>query len=160
MKRCEERHTIEFLFPLIFILFFCLCVLLVVLQGARIYEKTAQGLQENYTVRTAISYLKEKVKECGDASDITLHSVDQKQVLTIHEKKKGEEYATYIYVEDGKLKELYTKEDTFSGLQGGQDLVPLDGWSVNMEEENLIRLDVEKDGKQETAYIRLPVTEK
>ena len=50
-KNGGSIHTIDILFPLLFILLFCFCALLVVLQGARIYEKTAAGLEENYTVR-------------------------------------------------------------------------------------------------------------
>ena len=61
-KNGGSIHTVDVLFPLLFILLFCFCALLVVLQGARIYEKTAAGLEENYTVRTAVSYLQEKVR--------------------------------------------------------------------------------------------------
>ena len=40
-KNGGSIHTVDVLFPLLFILLFCFCALLVVLQGARIYEKTA-----------------------------------------------------------------------------------------------------------------------
>ncbi len=103
--------------------------LLVVLQGARIYEKTAAGLEENYTVRTAVSYLQEKVRECGDSSKITVKEMSGRQVLVIEADVNGESYASYIYQEDGYLKELFTKKETFSGLQGGQELVALDTFS-------------------------------
>ena len=80
-KNGGSIHTIDILFPLLFILLFCFCALLVVLQGARIYEKTAAGLEENYTVRTAVSYLQEKVRECGDSSKITVKEMSGRQVL-------------------------------------------------------------------------------
>ena len=37
-KNGGSIHTIDILFPLLFILLFCFCALLVVLQGARIYD--------------------------------------------------------------------------------------------------------------------------
>ena len=101
-KNGGSIHTIDILFPLLFILLFCFCALLVVLQGARIYEKTAAGLEENYTVRTAVSYLQEKVRECGDSSKITVKEMSGRQVLVIEADVNVESYASYIY-QDGKV---------------------------------------------------------
>ena len=134
-------HTIDILFPLLFILLFCFCALLVVLQGARIYERTAEGLQENYTVRTAVSYLQEKGR----------------QVLVIDSRVEGELYATYIYQEEGRLKELFTRKEDFTGLAGGQELVELDTFAVERPEENLLQFDVSADGQEETFFIRMAV---
>lgn len=159
MKRMNKRvHTVDILFPLLFVLLFCFCALLVVMQGARIYEKTAAGLQENYTVRTAVSYLQEKVRECGDASCIEITEWEGQQVLIIDSVYAGETYASYIYLEDGKLKELFRKkEGTLVSLQGGQELVELDTFSVQKQENELLEFTVSADGEQETVYVRMPV---
>lgn len=153
-KNGGNIHTIDIIFPLLFILLFCFCALLVVLQGARIYEKTAAGLQENYTVRTAVSYLQEKVRECGDASQIAAREIDGRQVLVIDCDVNGERYASYIYQEDGKLKELFIRKEDFSGLSGGQELVDLDTFSISRPEEDLLQFDLSADGQEETVYIR------
>lgn len=155
MKKKSGIHTIDVLFPLIFILFFCLCALLVVLQGARIYEETALGLQENYTVRTAVSYLKEKIRECGSDSEMEILDLEGRQVLVIREEIKGERYGTYIYLEEGKLKELYIKDNNFSGLCGGQPLVELDSFSASVAGENIVLFEVGRKGQTESVYIRL-----
>lgn len=153
-KNGGNIHTIDIIFPLLFILLFCFCALLVVLQGARIYEKTAAGLQENYTVRTAVSYLQEKVRECGDASQITVREIDGQQVLVIDCEVNGERYASYIYQEDGKLKELFARKEDFSRLSGGQELVDLDMFSISRPEKDLLQFDLSADGQEETVYIR------
>lgn len=153
-KNSGNIHSIDILFPLLFILLFCFCALLVVLQGASIYEKTAAGLQENYTVRTAVSYLQEKVRECGDTSQITVHEIDGRQVLAIDSDVEGELYVSYIYQENGKLKELFTRKEDFSGLTGGQELVDLDAFSVSRPEEDLLQFDLLSDGQNETVFIR------
>lgn len=119
-KNGGSIHTVDVLFPLLFILLFCFCALLVVLQGARIYEKTAAGLEENYTVRTVVSYLQEKVRECGDASLISVQEMEGQQVLVIDSVHGEEMYSSYIYLEDGSLKELFVKKADFAGLEGGQ----------------------------------------
>lgn len=159
MKRMKKHiHTIDILFPLLFVLLFCFCALLVVMQGARIYKKTAAGLQENYTVRTAVSYLQEKLRECADASCIEIKELAGQQILVIDSVYAGETYASYIYLENGTLKELFKKkEETAVNLQGGQDLVALDTFSVSQQEKDLLELTVSADGEKETVYVRIPV---
>lgn len=155
MRSRTEPHSIDMLFPLIFILLFSFCTLLVVLQGARIYEGTAAGLQENYTVRTAVSYLKEKVRECPAASGVEIRTMDGRQTLILREDKGGETYASYIFLESGCLRELYVKDSNFIGLNGGQPLVELDSFSAELVEHNLLRLEVSGAGRTESVFIRL-----
>ena len=158
-KNGGSIHTVDILFPLLFILLFCFCALLVVLQGARIYEKTAAGLEENYTVRTAVSYLQEKVRECGDASLISVQEMEGRQVLVIDSVHGEEMYSSYIYLEDGSLRELFVRKADFAGLESGQELVELAAFSVDRPENDLLALSVSAAGQQETVYIRLPVSE-
>jgi hypothetical protein len=54
---------IDIIFPLIFIVFFGFCAVSLVLSGAHIYQKTTDGLKQNYTVRTAAAYVQEKIRE-------------------------------------------------------------------------------------------------
>lgn len=154
-KSRRNIHTIDILFPLVFMVLFCFCALLVVLEGSRIYESTAGGLKENYTVRTAITYMQEKLRECSDVSKIELLNVENRQVLAISEDVQGEEYVTYIYLDDGSLKELFMKKDGVPKLSAGQELMPLDSFAVMMEEQDLLKVEVAKDGQEETVYIRI-----
>lgn len=59
----KQIHTIDTVFPLIFILLFGFCALALVLSGAHVYQDTTDGLKQNYTIRTAATYLQEKVRE-------------------------------------------------------------------------------------------------
>lgn len=47
----KQIHTIDTVFPLIFILLFGFCALALVLSGAHVYQDTTDGLKQNYTVR-------------------------------------------------------------------------------------------------------------
>lgn len=158
MKKSRQNlHTVDQLFPLVFILLFCCCALLVVLQGANIYEKTTEGLQENYTVRTAVAYLQEKTREVNDVAQVEILSVGGSAVLALHTSWKEEEYTSYIYVQDGYLRELLTKTGNFTGLSGGQKLMALDQFLAERPEKDLLRITVRKDGQEETIYVRLDV---
>ena len=155
-KNNGKIHTIDMVFPLLFLLLFCLCALLVVMQGARIYKSTAAGLRENYTVRTAVSYLQEKLRECGDASLASVWETGGRQALLLDTVQGGETYTTCIYWEDGSLKELFTRKDNFTEPAGGQDLTELDAFSVERPERDLFILTVEAEGKSDTVRVRMP----
>ena len=58
----KQIHTIDTVFPLIFILLFGFCALALVLSGAHVYQDTTDGLKQNYTIRTAATYLQEKIR--------------------------------------------------------------------------------------------------
>lgn len=45
----KQIHTIDTVFPLIFILLFGFCALALVLSGAHVYQDTTDGLKQNYT---------------------------------------------------------------------------------------------------------------
>ncbi len=156
MKKGRQNiHTVDQLFPLVFILLFGCCALLLVLQGAGIYEKTAAGLQENYTLRTAVAYLQEKTRESNAVTQVEIMTIEDKTVLVLPTSWKEEKYASYIYVQDGYLRELFTKTENFTGLQGGQKLMALDRFQAERPEKDLLRFTVGKEKKEETIYVRL-----
>ena len=103
--------------------------------------------------------MQEKVRECGDASLISVQEMEGQQVLVIDSVHGEEMYSSYIYLEDGNLKELFVKKADFAGLEGGQELVELESFSVDRPENDLLALSVSAAGQQETVYIRLPVSE-
>ena len=70
----KQIHTIDTVFPLIFILLFGFCALALVLSGAHVYQDTTDGLKQNYTIRTAATYLQEKVREYSSESQVEVLS--------------------------------------------------------------------------------------
>ena len=104
----KQIHTIDTVFPLIFILLFGFCALALVLSGAHVYQDTTDGLKQNYTIRTAATYLQEKVREYSSESQVEVLSQDGQTVLALYEEGDSG-YVTYIYLYKGKLWELFTK---------------------------------------------------
>lgn len=153
MKYERKVHTIDIVFPMIVLLLFCSCALAVALEGAGIYEKTAAGFQKNYTARTAITYLQEKIRECGDISRVELRELDDRQVLILSSTYGKEEYATYIYMDQGKMKELFIKDEAVPHLEAGQELMSLDSFQVTKESENLFKFRIFVDGQEETTFV-------
>lgn len=150
----KQIHTIDTVFPLIFIVFFGFCALSLVLAGAHIYQNTTDGLKQNYTVRTAAAYLQEKVREYCSDSQIEISSKENRTVLALYE--PGETgYVTYIYVYKGKLRELFTKTGREIVWSSGQELVPVDTFSVKRQKEHLLQIKIGGDGQEEILYMRI-----
>ena len=93
----KQIHTIDTVFPLIFILLFGFCALALVLSGAHVYQDTTDGLKQNYTIRTAATYLQEKVREYSSESQVEVLSQDGQTVIALYEEGDSD-YVTYIYL--------------------------------------------------------------
>lgn len=150
----KQIHTIDTVFPLIFILFFGFCAVALVLSGAHVYQNTTDGLKQNYTVRTAAAYLQEKVREYSSESQIELLSENGQTVLALYEDGDSG-YVTYIYLYKGKLRELFTKKGRDIVWSSGQELVAVDTFSVTKQKENLLQIEISGDGQEELLYTRI-----
>lgn len=150
----KQIHTIDTVFPLIFILFFGFCAVVLVLSGAHVYQNTTDGLKQNYTVRTAAAYLQEKVREYSSESQIELLSENGQTVLALYEDGDSG-YVTYIYLYKGKLRELFTKKGRDVVWSSGQELVAVDTFSVTKQKENLLQIEISGDGQEELLYTRI-----
>lgn len=153
-KEHRTVHRIDMVFPLLFLLFFGICAVTVTLQGARIYEKTTDGLQENYTVRTAVTYLQEKVREHSDLSKTEIQMVDGIQILVFTDEIAGEEYITCIYQQDGYLRELFCRKKDGIQLANGQELMPLDTFAVS-KKGSFLYFKLMQNNKKESFCLRL-----
>lgn len=153
-NRQKQIHTIDTVFPLIFIVLFGFCALSLVLSGAHIYQDTTDGLKQNYTVRTAAAYLQEKVREYSNTSQVEVLSKDNQSVLALYEPDQTG-YVTYIYLYKGKLRELFTKTGREVVWSSGQELVSVDAFSIKKQNDDLLQIELSGDGQEEILYTRI-----
>lgn len=133
----KQIHTIDTVFPLFLFFFLVLCTG-IVLSGAHVYQDTTDGLKQNYTIRTAATYLQEKVREYSSESQVEVLSQDGQTVIALYEEGDSD-YVTYIYLYKGKLRELFTKKGRDVVWSSGQELVSADTFSVTKQKEDLFR---------------------
>ena len=153
-NRQKQIHTIDTVFPLIFIVLFGFCALSLVLSGAHIYQNTTDGLKQNYTVRTAAAYLQEKVREYSNTSQVEVLAKDGQSMLALYEPDQTG-YVTYIYLYKGKLRELFTKNGREVVWSSGQELVSVDTFSIKKQKEDLLQIELSGDGQKAILYTRI-----
>ena len=61
-KQLNHQHIIDFLFVLSLFCVFAVSSVLLILFGADIYNKTVQQMECNYSSRTSIAYITEKIR--------------------------------------------------------------------------------------------------
>ena len=103
----KQKHMIDFLFPVALFFVFALSALTVILLAARIYQSTTESSSLNYTARTSLSYINEKIHQNDCDGAVYLDEFDGCQALVMEQAHNNERYYTYIYIYGQELKELF-----------------------------------------------------
>ena len=107
--RVKQRHMIDFLFPVALFFVFSLSALTVILLATRIYKSTTENSSLNYTSRTSLSYISEKIHQ-HDSGTISLGTFDGCDAIVLGQEIDGTVYYTYIYSYRNELKEIFLKD--------------------------------------------------
>ena len=117
-------------------------------------EYSLENLQIEYQKEddliVPLAYLNTKLK-ANDSDDSTkIVEIDNTQCLEI----KTAKTVTYIYCQDGYLKELYTSNDYHAGLQEGSKLFALDDFKIE-QKDRLFKFTVTRDQVSKSISIYL-----
>ena len=132
---------------------------MLITMGAGVYENVLTAMDDNDEYRTAGAYIRQKVRQAGDAGAISTGELDGCDAIVIRESIGGETYLTYLYCDDGSLKELLIREGNESvSASAGSDILDLSDMSVSASEDGtslLVTLTL-TDGTQQRLRIRTP----
>ena len=118
--REARRSAIDILFTLALFCVFCASALAVVVIGANVYTTTAHNMQQNFSTRSALSYLTEKLHQSDVAGTVSLGEVEGTEALILTEAQAGGSYNTYIYSYNGAVRELLLPAGATPQLAAGQ----------------------------------------
>lgn len=139
-KRTEHRHLIDILFVLSLFCVFAASSVLLILFGANIYKKTVQQMDSNYTSRTSIAYITEKIRQSDTSDSICITSQDNTQILMLTNTINGIPYATSLYEYDGYLYELFARTDIELPLDAGQAVMELHNLTFTKLTSNILEI--------------------
>lgn len=110
---------------------FALCGLFAVLAmglsllSSGVYRSAAAQADQNYTRRTALSFLVNQVRRSDEVGCIALGRFGGSDALVLTERLDGANYVTILYCFDGSLRELYTEEGTNLPPEEGMPVLEL-----------------------------------
>lgn len=122
---------------------FFLLAMGVTLMGSSVYRGTVASASENYSQRTALSYLVNQIRQCADRTEgvVRLGTFDGVDAISL---SQGE-YETLLYVYDGALRTLYTQPGSGLTAADGEAVLPAQSLTVSLDGE-LLTLTVVLDG--------------
>ena len=136
----EQVHITDLLFSLGLLCLFTISSLTVLLIGAHVYKQTALDMKTNYTTRTALTYVAEKVRQHDSTSSISLGTLED--ALELSDSIGGVSYITYIYEDENALKELFVQASQPVKKSQGEKILAIQNFSIEQAGENLLRFTV------------------
>ena len=130
MQVKPKTHSIDSLFAFLLLLTFSLFTLILAGMGSTIYQNGATYLDENYTSRTAVAYVSEKVRQHDQSESIFMTSVGDLPALGFRDIIDEQSFLTYVYFYDGALRELFIQEDRSPEADMGTRIVELSDLSI------------------------------
>lgn len=151
MKREKIQHHMDSLLLLLLFGVFAVCVLSVLLTGAKAYRRLTLRDQEAYRRRTCVQYIATRVRQGDSEGGVTVEPFGGGEALTF----TGDGYVTRVYWHDGWLMELYAGEDVQLAPEDGEKIMELDGLAMSMD-DGLLTLEVDSgDGGTDTLRLSL-----
>lgn len=152
--RVKQRHMIDFLFPVALFFVFALSALTVILLATRIYQSTTENSSLNYTSRTSLSYISEKIHQHDSKDTVSLGSFDGCDALVFRQETGDAVYYTYIYSYQDELKEIFIKDGAETNASAGQTILKIKDFSMKQLANGLLSFQcTDEAGQTATAIV-------
>lgn len=150
----KKTHMIDFIFPVVLLFIFAVSALVVTLFATNVYQGAVDNSTRNDTARTSLSYITEKIHAGDRDGNVELGSFDGCDAVIISDEINGEKYATYIYVYDGQVKELYAKTNAGFKAENGTKILDVNEFSMEEINGDMLRFSCTDDkGKTATDLV-------
>lgn len=155
----SSARKIDTAFVSCLLLLFAVTSCILILIGAEQYHATTDAMNQNYEVRTTVSYLKEKIHQNDANAETETVYFAGGYALVLTNSIDGNTYSTYIYYYDGALRELSVAENSVCTPDAGQIIVTLESFDAEIVRPGLVRA-VFKDtyGILHTLYLNVHST--
>lgn len=156
MKKQEQRlWMIHFVSVLAILGVFAVGALVLSNVGIRVYKNIVVNSNENFKQRTSLLYMATKLRQYDEKDFISMKNIDGVDVLVLQEPVHTE-YETYIYFQDGALKELLTEKENPAELSAGLKIIELQDFKMTMMNERQLQLcSIDAKGEQEQLIVTL-----
>ena len=135
----EKRTKMTDLLALLVFALFAVCVLAVLLTGAKVYRNVVDRGEAQFETRTTVQYVTMHVRQ-AEAVEVT--DFEGCDALTIPQTIDGEVYLTRIYCYEGFLRELFCAENAALSPDDGEKILPAESLHLSVEGRLLtIRID-------------------
>lgn len=151
MKDRNGKFSVEGVLALVLFGIFALCVLAVLLLGARGYQRLTLRGQNSYDQRTAAQYIITRVHQADRRDAVSLND----GVLELTEVIDGDTYVTRVYCHEGYIRELFTPASLEFSPDAGECVLPAQAVHFQMDGDLLSVAITDSNGETITLCVAL-----
>ncbi|MDE7187270.1 MAG: DUF4860 domain-containing protein [Lachnospiraceae bacterium] len=137
--RLKRRHMIDLLFPVALFFVFALSAVTLILLAAGIYRSTTENSSLQYTSRSSLAYLSEKIHQCDENGGVYMGTLDGYDALILEQTYGDAVYHTYIYACEEDLKELFIKDGVEAEAKNGRTILEVKDFTLEQISDQLFR---------------------
>lgn len=153
-NRMTSHHTIDILFVLSLFGVFAVSAIILILFGTNVYRKTVSQMDDNYSARTSIEYITEKIRQSDVQNAIQIKEEQGTDILMLTAEINEIPYATSLYEYNGWLYELFARTDIDLPLDAGQPVMEIKNISFTQLSPNLLSISLcDITGEEATIYV-------
>lgn len=149
----EKRHIIDLLFPIALFLVLAASSLFLVILAANVYRKSVLKEESNYTTRTCLSYVTEKIRQLDENGGVETGIFDGHPCLILRQTLEGQSYVTYLYSYEGQLCELFIQEEKSMHAADGQKILEVHDFDITEQEKGIFKISCsDGNGNESVTY--------
>ena len=149
----KQKHMVDLIFPVSLFFMFALCAVTVLLLAARIYQSTTEHSSLNYTARTGLSYISEKIHQNDRGGQVRIGSLEGEPALIMEQEYEEGTYYTYIYAYENSIRELFLKKGGHADLSAGTKILNVKEFSMEQTDEQLLSFHCTTEDGQESSIV-------
>ena len=152
----KKKSIIDVIFIIALFGVFMISALFVLLFGAKIYQNTADDMGSNYSTRTALSYITEKMHQYDHLDGVDVVTTEGTPMLKLIKTINDRDIVTYLYSADGFLREQTLVGDIDFIPANGQEILELKSFKATKVNDSLYRFNIiDAEDKAMEFYISL-----
>lgn len=137
------------MFTITLLCIFAMAAIFVAVMGAKVYETSAEKMQANYDTRISLVYFSEKIRSCP-GEKIEVRDAFGNTALVLYENYDGQDFASWIYVDDGKLYETMLEDGVEPTKGAGQKIMELKSMDVQIKDRMIDIKVVNSEGDEDS----------
>jgi len=153
MKHRRGYTLIELVLVMLLLTFVAVSVFLLTGAGSSAYARLSGNRGRASDLRIALSYIDVRMKKADGIGDIAVVSAPfgAGQALLLSQNIETTDFETYIYVDDGILKELFIEKGQPATRDMASDIARADNLQVRRESDNLMVVILSTSRAESTA---------
>ncbi|MGO5337454.1 DUF4860 domain-containing protein [Bilifractor sp. LCP19S3_H10] len=153
-NRKSEASLIGAFAAVLLAFFFAGSAILVLLFGAREYESTVRKSSDDFSSRTLLTYITEKIHHNDSGGNVSIRETDGIPVLVIEGTDSGTRYETLIYEYDDSVRELTVTDETGWQLDAGEPILEVKSFKPEERKPGLLYFDcLDSKGERADTYV-------